>query len=93
MTETKKKIEQIATALIEEEYITHNEDEDDELYWCKEALKQAITPLERKIYITYLEQGSYAAASRCFKVCVQTFKKYINKLKAKIANYVCEHID
>ena len=52
MTETKKKIEQIATALIEEEYITHNDDEDDELYWCKEALKQAITPLERKIYIT-----------------------------------------
>ena len=89
---TTKKPEMIATALIEEEYITHNDDESDELYWCKEALIHAITPLERRIYITYLEQGSYAAASRCFKVCVQTFKKYVNKLKAKIANYVCDHI-
>ena len=92
MQELKKKIEQIASQLIEEEYITHNDDETDELYWCKEALKEAVNPLERKIYITYLEQGSYAASARCFKVCTQTFKKYVNKLKGRITDYVCDHI-
>lgn len=78
--------------LIEEEYLIHNDQEDDELYWLKEALKNALTPLERKIYITYLENETYAATAKVFKVSVPTVSKYISGLKAKIINYVDEHI-
>lgn len=78
--------------LIEEEYLIHNDQEDDELYWLKEALKNALTPLERKIYITYLENETYAATAKVFKVSVPTVSKYISGLKSKIINYVDEHI-
>lgn len=78
--------------LIEEEYLIHNEEEDDELYWTREALKKALNPLERKIYITYLELGTYAATAKAFKVSIPTVSKYCNNLKHKIMDYVCEHM-
>ena len=78
--------------LIEDEYLIHNEEEDDELYWMKEALTKALTPLERKIYITYLEMETYAATAKSFNVSVPTCSKYINNLKNKIIAYIDEHI-
>ena len=77
---------------IEEEYITHNPEEDDEMYLIKEALKNALTPLERKIYITYLEKGTYADTAKSFKVSTPTLCKYISGLKDKIIDYVDNNI-
>lgn len=74
--------------LIEEEYLLHNEEEDDEMYQLKEALKYALNPLERKIFITYLEMETYAATAKLFKVSKPTVSKYINNLKTKIIDYV-----
>ena len=48
----RKKKEIQTTRLIEEEYLQHNDEETDEIYWMKEALKNALTPYQRKIYIT-----------------------------------------
>lgn len=79
--------------LIEEEYLMHTDQEDDEMYWLKEALKYALTPLERKIYITYLENETYAATAKIFKVTTPTVAKYITGLKEKIIEYVYEHIN
>lgn len=79
-------------SLLEEEYTTHNEQEDDELYWLKEALINALNPLERKIYITYLELETYTETAKAFKVSTPTLVKYVNGLKAKIIDYVDEHI-
>lgn len=79
--------------LIEEEYLLHNEEtEDDEMYWLKEALKNALSPLERKIYITYLENETYAATAKLYKVSIPTLSKYICGLKKKIIDYVDNHI-
>lgn len=78
--------------LLEEEYLIHNEDEDDEMYWYREALKKALNPLERKIYITYLEMETYAATAKAFKVSIPTVSKYIGNLKSKIIEYIDEHI-
>lgn len=77
---------------IEEEYLIHSPDEDDEMYQLKEALKNALNPLERKIFITYLEQGTYVQTAKTFKVCVPTVSKYINNLKTKIIDYVDNNI-
>ena len=74
--------------LIEEEYLLHNDEEDDEMFQLKEALKNALNPLERKIFITYLECETYAATAKMFKVSKPTVSKYINNLKTKIIDYV-----
>lgn len=79
--------------LIEEEYLLHNEDEDDEIYWCKEALKKGLTPIERKIYITYLENDCiYTATAKTFNVSTPTLTKYIQSVKGKIIDYIDKHI-
>lgn len=87
----KKKKPEINGKLIEEEYLMHNEYEDDEMYWLKEALKEALSPIQRKIYITYLEAETYAATAKIFKVSVPTAKKYIDNLTKLITDYVFEH--
>lgn len=87
----KKKVE-ISTKLIEDEYMMHTDWENDEMYWMKEALKEALTPYQRKIYITYLENGTYAATAKAFGVSTPTAKKYIDKLTNKITEYVFEHL-
>lgn len=74
--------------LIEEEYMIHNPEDDDEMYQLKEALKNALNPLERKIFISYLECGTYAATAKLFKVSKPTVSKYVNNLKNKIIEYV-----
>ena len=74
--------------LIEEEYMMHGPDDDDEMYQLKEALKNALNPLERKIFITYLECGTYSATAKLFKVSKPTVSKYVNNLKNKIIEYV-----
>lgn len=74
--------------LIEEEYLLHNDQEDDEMYLMKEALKNALTPLERKIYITWIENETYAATAKLFRVSIPTLSKYLANLKTKIIDYV-----
>lgn len=88
----KKKKKPNINQLLEEEYLIHNDEEDDELFLYKEALKEALNPLERKIYITYLEMETYAATAKAFNVSIPTVSKYIGNLKSKIIDYIDEHI-
>lgn len=87
---TKKKVE-ISSKLIEEDYMEHSPEEDDEMFWIKEALR-GFSPLERKIYVTYLETGTYTGTAQAFKVSVPTLQAYVKKLTARIAEFVCERI-
>lgn len=77
--------------LLEEEYLLHNENEDDEMYLLKESLRNALNPIERKIFITYMELGTYVATAKAFKVSIPTVTTYINNLKNKIIEYVDNH--
>ena len=77
--------------MIEEEYLEHLDSDSDELYWMKEGLK-TLTPVQRKIYITWLEAGTYADAARVFGVSKPTLQKYVKNLTNKIREYVCEHL-
>lgn len=78
--------------LYEEEYLMHNDEEDDEVYLLKDALKYALNPVERKIFITYLELETYAATAKTFRVSIPTVSKYINGLKERIIEYVDNNI-
>ena len=79
--------------LIEEEYTEPNIEDDDEVYLLKEALKNALNPLERKIYICYLEKGTYAGVAKAFKVTTPTVAKYCKALQQRIIEYVFEHMN
>ena len=74
-------------SLIENEYLEHNDNEDDEIYLIKEAIRN-LTPIQRKIYITWLETGTYTEVARLFNASTPTVKAYLGIIKAKIIGYV-----
>lgn len=74
--------------LLVEEYMIHNDREDDEMYQLKEALRNALNPIERRIMITYMECGTYVATAKVFHVSTPTVTNYIKALKTKIIDYV-----
>lgn len=93
MARTKKNgNSKIDPKLLEEEYLIHLDEDDDRLWWAKKALKNCLNPLERKIYITYIEQGTYAGVARAFNCTCPTAKNYIKGLTARIQEYICEHL-
>lgn len=67
---------------IKEDYLINDED-DDRIYDIKMALTM-LTPVERKIFLTYTELGSYSATAREFSVSSPTIKSYILDIKNKI---------
>lgn len=68
--------------LIKDDYQI-NENDDDTLYAIKEALTR-LTTVEKKIFLTYCELGTYSATARQFNVTSPTIKSYINQIKNKI---------
>lgn len=70
--------------VFEEEYDITIED-DDRMYEIKSAL-QSLRPVERKIFLTYVESGTYSETARQFRVSVPTAKRYIVEIKNKIIN-------
>lgn len=67
----------------ESEYWPDEINDDDEMLSYKEAIGKLNT-IQRKIFLTYVELGSYAATGREFGVSTPTAKKYINEIKNKI---------
>lgn len=72
------------------EYTTVMDTDDDEMVLIKEAI-MSLNDVQRKIYLTYVEQGTYTGTAKLFKVSNTTIKSYIGKIKEKIMEYVFEH--
>ena len=70
----------------EREYEVTIED-DDRMYTLKTAI-QGLRPVERKIFLTYVESGTYSETARQFNVSVPTAKRYIVEIKNKIINMI-----
>lgn len=69
-----------------DEYKPDTLEDDDLLYTLKEAI-QSLRPVERKIFLTYTELGTYTQAAKTFHVSVPTIRKYINEIRQKINDY------
>ena len=78
----------MAIEVDEKEYGITMED-DDRMYKIKDAI-QALRPVERKIFLTYVESGTYSETARQFKVSVPTAKRYIVEIKNKIISKIEE---
>jgi len=66
-----------------EEYLPNDMVDDDLMLRIKEAV-QRLNTIQKKIFLTYVELGSYAATGREFGVSTPTAKKYINEIKSKL---------
>lgn len=56
---------------------------DDRIYRTKEALR-ILSPAEKKIFLTYVELGTYSAAARVFHVSPPTIRQYVSKVLSKL---------
>ena len=77
------------TEIFEEDYDFSNND-DDRLYEIKDALKR-LRPVERKIFLTYVELGTYSGVAREFGVSVPTACNYIRNIREKIKTIIMEN--
>ena len=68
----------------------YNIEDDDEMFLIKQALS-SLTSVQRKIYLTYLESGTYTATAKEFGVSVPTIRTYINNINDIIKEYVFNH--
>lgn len=79
------------TEIFEEDYEINNND-DDRIYSIKEALKR-LRPVERKIFLTYVELGTYSGVAREFGVSVPTACNYIRNIREKIKTIIDKEND
>lgn len=65
------------------EYEPNEMEDDDKMLHIKEAVN-SLNSIQKKIFLTYVENQTYAQTARDFGVCVQTVKKYIKHIKELI---------
>ncbi len=65
------------------DYEPNTDKDDDKMLHIKEAV-DSLNSLQKKIFLTYCELGSYAALARYYKVSKPTAKKYIQQIRDKI---------
>ena len=66
--------------------------DDDTLIVIKEAIEK-MRPMEQRLWIDYVECGTFAALARKYNVSAPTAKTYIMRLKEKILNALTEYED
>ena len=74
-----------------DEYITPMAEDDDEMLLIKEAISK-LNGVQRKIYLSYVEHGTYTATAEEFGVSIPTIKTYINNINGKIREYIFDKI-
>lgn len=77
--------------IFEEDYITPNVEDDDEMLLIKEAITK-LNGVQRKIYLSYVVNGTYTATAQEFGVSIPTIKTYINNINGIIRDYIFDNI-
>lgn len=77
--------------IFEEDYITPSVEDDDEMLLIKEAISK-LNGVQKKIYLSYVENGTYTATAQEFGVSIPTIKTYINNINGIIRNYIFDNI-
>lgn len=62
------------------EYEPNEFEDDDKMLHIKEVV-DSLNTVQKKIWLTYCEIGTYAGTARAFGVCVPTVKKYLKHIK------------
>lgn len=67
----------------EDEYTTVTQEDDDMMVNIKDTLR-SLRKVERDIFMTYVNEGTYAAVADKYNVSAPTAKSYINIIREKI---------
>ena len=73
--------------IFEDEFINITIEDDDEMMLIKNGIK-SLNPVQRKIFLTYVETGTYTATAKEFGVSIPTVCSYIKKIRNKLIEYV-----
>lgn len=76
---------------IENEYLEEKLEDDDEMMLIKKAI-ESLTPVQRKIWLAYVDNGTYSSTAKQFKVSTPTVRNYIQDIRKKITDYVNTNI-
>ena len=75
-----------------EDYAPNDMEDDDQMYRLKEAI-QELKPVERKIFLTYAEGGTYTSVAKTYGVSVPTAKKYLLQVINKVLTIINDDDD
>ena len=66
----------------------YNEWEDDDRMWKIKAAIEDLRPVEKQIFMSYVEGGTYVSVAKEYKVSVPTARKYIIQVRNKILEMI-----
>ena len=66
------------------EYFTVRPEDDDEMLELKNAVYTELNEAERRIFVLYIDSGTYAGAARILGIAPNTVKNKIKVIKDKI---------
>lgn len=69
------------------DYEPNKMEDDEQMYKIKQAI-QELRPVERKIFLTYTEGGTYTAVAKTYNVSVPTAKAYVLQVINKILDMI-----
>lgn len=72
---------------IDEETTPNSFMDDDEMFKIKNIV-HTLPPPEKKIFLTYVEKGTYAAVAKTYNVSVTTACNYLKKIIQKIKDKI-----
>ena len=75
-----------------DDFIPNDMTDDERIYAIKEAI-QELRPVERKIFLTYVEGGTYTSVAQTYGVSVPTAKKYILQVINKVLDMINDDVD
>lgn len=62
--------------------------EDDDLMWKIKTALTLLRPVERTIFMTFVEGGTYTSVAKAYGVSVPTARTYILRIKEKIMKLI-----
>ena len=75
-----------------EDYLPDSMVDDEQMFLIKDAI-QKLKPVERKIFLTYCEGGTYTAVAKTYNVSVPTAKRYILEVISRIIQMINDNDD
>ena len=76
----------------DEDYEPNSMEDEERIFKIKQAI-QELRPVERTIFLTYAEGGTYTSVAKTYKVSVPTAKKYILEVAEKILKMINDDND
>lgn len=73
------------------EYLSATMEDNDEMWYIKEAVR-SLNELQRKIFLQYIDCGTYTGVAKAYGVSVPCAKAYVCKVRGKVIEWIAERV-